>query len=103
MCGRIHDEGAQYLQACHIFRRELRGTRWESLNALSMCALGCHGKFDKMDPETKLEFILKRITREQYDWLKVRALGPKIKKDPVMERARLRLELDLLPKFVRIA
>jgi hypothetical protein len=38
-CERCHKK--EHLQCCHIYSRRYRHTRWDTLNAVCMCA-GCH-------------------------------------------------------------
>ncbi len=70
------------LNAHHFITRRKENTRFDEENMICLC-IGCHRKFHD-NPNTQVEFMLKKLGQERYDALILRSNLYK-KKDRAME------------------
>jgi transcription elongation factor Elf1 len=72
-CGRAYlSESCANLQVAHFHGRGHENVRFDEQNTLCLCGIPCHRYFDTHKTEFE-EFMLKRLGREAYDLLDLRA------------------------------
>ncbi len=69
-----YSEEYKRLQCSHFWGRRKRSVRFDENNAAGLC-YGCHRYFTS-HPAEHAEFFLKRLGRERYEMLEVRAQKP---------------------------
>lgn len=101
-CHKRYPEGARGLENSHFWGRKNEATRFDEENCYCLCT-GCHGYFTA-NPHEHREWVYKRLGKQRYDLLTLRANSVK-KKDRKMELLRIRalFKEDFPEEYKRLA
>ncbi len=80
------------LHASHFYGRRGKSTRWFEDNAAALCSY-CHGWFEE-HPLEHVKFFEKRLGREAFEKLTIRAHTPAKYLDEKLVRIALRQQID---------